>query len=55
MSKRPKKFHPKLLDKGFSQDGSWREEAENVSPKVKSWRDDGDTPCRQGHWEEAKL
>jgi hypothetical protein len=37
------------------QDGSQREEAENVSPKVKSWRDAGDTPYRKNHREEAKL
>jgi hypothetical protein len=37
------------------QDGSYREEAESVSLIVKSWRDTGDTPCRQNHREEAKL
>jgi hypothetical protein len=37
------------------QDGSWREEAESVPPKVKSWRDAGYTPYRQNHQEEAKL
>jgi hypothetical protein len=31
------------------QDGDYREEAENVPPIVKSWRDAGDTPCRQNH------
>jgi hypothetical protein len=31
------------------QDGCYREEAESMPPKVKSWRDAGDTPCRQGH------
>jgi hypothetical protein len=39
---------------GF-QGGSEREEAESVPPIVKSWRDAGDTPCRQNHREEAKL
>jgi hypothetical protein len=24
-------------------------------PKVKSWRDAGDTPCRKNHQEEAKV
>jgi hypothetical protein len=24
-------------------------------PKVKSWRDTGETPCRKNHPEEAKL
>jgi hypothetical protein len=37
------------------QDGGYREEAESMPPKVKSWTDAGDTPCRQGHREEAKL
>jgi hypothetical protein len=37
------------------QDGGYREEAESVPPIVKSWGDAGDTPCRQGHQEEAKL
>jgi hypothetical protein len=37
------------------QDGNYREEAENVLPKVKSWRDTGDAPCRKNHQEEAKL
>jgi hypothetical protein len=32
-----------------------REEAESVPPKVKSWRDAGDTPYRKNHWAEAKL
>jgi hypothetical protein len=32
-----------------------REEAECVPPKVKSWRDAGDTPYRKNHPEEAKL
>jgi hypothetical protein len=32
-----------------------REEAESMPPKVKFWRDTGDTPCRQNHQEEAKL
>jgi hypothetical protein len=31
------------------QDGRKREEAESVSPKVKSWRDAGDTPYRKKH------
>jgi hypothetical protein len=42
------------LQFGF-QDGSLREEAESMFPKVKSWRDTGDTPCSQGHREERKL
>jgi septal ring factor EnvC (AmiA/AmiB activator) len=29
------------------QDGGYREEAESVPPKVKSWRDAGDTPYRK--------
>jgi hypothetical protein len=37
------------------QDGSYRKEAESVPPKVKSWRDAGDTPYRKNHTEEAKL
>jgi hypothetical protein len=32
-----------------------REEAESMLPKVKSWRDTGDTPYRKNHGEEAKL
>jgi hypothetical protein len=36
-------------------DGGYREEAESELPIVKSWRDAGDTPCRQNHQEEAKL
>jgi hypothetical protein len=32
-----------------------REEAESMSPKVKSWRDAVDTPYRKNHREEAKL
>jgi hypothetical protein len=31
------------------------EEAESMPPTVKSWRNAGDTPCRQGYQEEAKL
>jgi hypothetical protein len=27
----------------------------SVLPKVKPWRDDGDTPYRKNHQEEAKL
>jgi hypothetical protein len=34
--------------------GRWREEAESLPPKVKSWRDTGDTPYRKNHQEEAK-
>jgi hypothetical protein len=30
------------------------EEAESVLPKIKSWRDAGDTPYRKNHQEEAK-
>jgi hypothetical protein len=41
--------------KGRFQDGDYREEAENVLPKVNSWRDTGDTPGRKNHQEEAKL
>jgi hypothetical protein len=40
---------------GRFQDGSWREEAESVLPKVKSWRDAADTSYRKNHREEAKL
>jgi hypothetical protein len=40
---------------GEFQDGGYREEAESEPPIVKSWRDTGDTPCRQNHQEEAKL
>jgi hypothetical protein len=40
--------------RGF-QDGSKREETESVPPKVKSWRDAGDTHYRKNHREEAKL
>jgi hypothetical protein len=36
---------------GF-QDGDYREEAESMLPKVKSWRDAEDTPCRKNHQEE---
>jgi hypothetical protein len=32
-----------------------REEAESVLPKVKSWRDSGDTPGMKNHQEEPKL
>jgi hypothetical protein len=31
------------------------EEAESVLPKVKSWRDTGETPHRENYREEAKL
>jgi hypothetical protein len=31
------------------QDGGWKEEAESMPPKVKFWRDDGDTPYRKNH------
>jgi hypothetical protein len=40
--------------KGF-QDGDKREEAESMLPKVKSWKDTADIPCRKNHQEEAKL
>jgi hypothetical protein len=40
---------------GKFQDGSYREEAESMLPKVKSWRDNGDTPYRKKHQEEAKF
>jgi hypothetical protein len=43
-----------MLLGGF-QDGGYREEAESKPPIVKSWRDAGDTLCRQNHQEEAKL
>jgi hypothetical protein len=46
--------YKKILGGGF-QDGGYREEAESVPPTVKFWRNTGDTPCRQGHREEAKL
>jgi hypothetical protein len=32
-----------------------REEAESMLPKIKSWRDAGDTSYRKNHQEEAKL
>jgi hypothetical protein len=32
-----------------------RKEAESMPPKVKSWKDTGDTPYRKNHREEAKL
>jgi hypothetical protein len=38
----------KKVDQRF-QDGGYREEAENMPPKVKSWRDAGNTPCRKNH------
>jgi hypothetical protein len=38
----------KTTNEGF-QDGSFREEAESMPPKVKSWRDAGDTPNRKNH------
>jgi hypothetical protein len=34
---------------GRFQDGDYREEAESVLPKVKSWRDTADTPYRKNH------
>jgi hypothetical protein len=37
------------------QDGGYREEAESLPPKVKSWRDAGDTPYRKNDREEAKF
>jgi hypothetical protein len=37
------------------QDVNKREEAESVLPKVKSWRDAGETPCKKNQQEEAKL
>jgi hypothetical protein len=40
---------------GEFQYGSYREKAESMPSKVKSWRDARDTSCRQGHQEEAKL
>jgi hypothetical protein len=43
------------LEKRLDQEELEREEAESMPPKVKSWRNTGDTPCRQGHQEEAKL
>jgi hypothetical protein len=33
----------------------WLEEAQSMLPIAKSWRDAGDTPCRQNQREEAKL
>jgi hypothetical protein len=44
-----------LCQENSEWDGGYREEAESVPPIVKSWRDAGDTPCRQNHREEAKL
>jgi hypothetical protein len=44
-----------LQDPGLFQDDSNREEAESMPLIVKSWRDTGDTPCRQNHREDAKL
>jgi hypothetical protein len=38
----------KSINVGF-QDGSYREEAESVLPKLKSWRDAGDTLYRKNH------
>jgi hypothetical protein len=37
------------------QDDSYREEAESMPPKVKSWRDSGDTSYRKNQREQAKL
>jgi hypothetical protein len=37
------------------EDGNYREEAESMLPKVKSWRDAGDMPCKKNHQEKAKL
>jgi hypothetical protein len=34
---------------------TYREEAESVLHKVKSWRDTGDTPYRKNHQKETKL
>jgi hypothetical protein len=31
------------------QNGGYRKEAESVRPKVKSWRDAGDTPYKKNH------
>jgi hypothetical protein len=36
----------KKKDEDF-QDGSQRKEVESMPLKVESWRDSGDTPCRQ--------
>jgi hypothetical protein len=47
-------FDQKHLLRRF-QDGGWREEAESVLPKVKPWRDTGDTHYRKNDLEEAKL
>jgi hypothetical protein len=38
-----------------TEDDDWREEAESLLLKVKSWRDTRDTPGRKNHQEEAKL
>jgi hypothetical protein len=45
----------KINDWGEDFPGGWREEAESMLPKVKSWRDAGDTHYRKNHREEAKL
>jgi hypothetical protein len=39
----------KPMDEEGFQDGGYREEAESMLPKVKSWRDSGDTPYRKNH------
>jgi hypothetical protein len=48
-----KHLGPLELQKRFSK--SLHKAAESMPPIVKSWRDTGDTPCRQKHQEEAKL
>jgi hypothetical protein len=40
---------------GFYKRKVMREEAESMLPKVKSWRDAGDTPYRKNHREQAKF
>jgi hypothetical protein len=54
---RPQKAKPShvYVSTGGFQDGNQREEAESVLPKIKSWRDSGDTLFRKNHREEAKL
>jgi hypothetical protein len=36
-------------------DGNYREEEESMLPKMKSWREAGDMPCRKNHHKEEKL
>jgi hypothetical protein len=45
----------KSIFRSPTEDGDYREEAESMLPKVKSWREAGDTPHRKNHREKAKL